>query len=623
MLAKILGIDVKTKKTIFFKASCLFLVMTGCHEIPIGESSTDVAPKTVTIEPTIESPSVNEPKQTVIPIVAGPDIHEKIFPGLVPIPGSGGGGRRRSSFIGINLTELRTIDGTNNNADDLGMAAGEDFAIASTDFVPTMSSCLMRHMHHYMDDGETPRVNDMPHPRLVSNTIFSQSEAIPSPTNLSQMIFVWGQFLDHDISLAPLSSDTSFSIPPFDDEMTEHGMRFFRSQKITSSGTSASNPRQQFNQITSFIDASQVYGSSDSRARWLRTYENGELKVSEENLLPFGSNDGSSPPMGGLAENPNLTPADLFVAGDARANETLFLNAMHTIFVREHNRLAKELRERSGERDDEKIYEAARKIVGALMQAITFNEFLPALGVELPAYTGYQAHVDPRILNIFAAAAFRFGHTMLSEKLFLKDAQGHSTELDLFEVFFAPSLMNENSLAGIIRGALSHKSERIDNKVVDGVRNFLFDPFGTHGKMDLVMLNIHRGREHGLPHYLDTRAMFDGQSKISPENESLVLSIYSSLDQVDLWVGMLSEPEMPGKAIGQTIHDIFVLQFSSLRDGDRFYYKNDPDFSPSGGLGVLGYDVGYIENRRLGRIITDNTQVSPHEIPTQIFLTTP
>jgi peroxidase len=562
--------------------------------------------------------------------------------GFPPLYGNGGGGKSKTKHkVGIHMYEVRTMNGVANHPENFGMAAAEDeenqnfrlpqislphdFFDSTTKIIssvsPTIASGLSRvMMHQYLDDGDTPKVTNLPHPRLVSNTIFAQSESIPSPMNLSHIIFFWGQFLDHDISIAPLSIDDSFSISPYPDDMAKDGIPFFRSEKIPGSGRDKDTPRMQFNLLTSFIDASQVYGSSDQRAAWLRTHNGGKLKTSIGNLLPFGEADGSSPPMSGLNENENLiSPADLFVAGDVRANETLFLLAMHTLFVREHNRLVKEIRSKSGETNDELLFQAARKIVGALVQSITYNEFLPALGVELPPYVGYKEQADPRTLNIFATAGFRLGHTMLADNIPIKNVLGEVSLLPLFKAFFAPSLFTEENFLGILRGGISHKAERIDNKIVDGVRNFLFGSKDSKKGLDLAMINIQRARDHGLPKYMQMRKMFDGESKITSENENLLLTIYPSLEEVEIWVGMLNEPEMPGKTIGQTIYDILSLQFTALRDGDRFFYLNDPDFVQAPGLSSLGYDVSYIENRTLDKIIADNIAIEQDKIPTNVF----
>jgi hypothetical protein len=88
---------------------------------------------------------------------------------------------------------------------------------------------------------------------------------------------------------------------------------------------------------------------------------------------------------------------------------------------------------------------------------------------------------------------------------------------------------------------------------------------------------------------------------------------------VEIWVGMLCEPELPGSAVGQTIHDILSMQFAKLRDGDRFFYLMDKDFASDRMLGKLGFDLKYIEDRTLSKIIIDNTELTPNEISDNAF----
>ncbi|CAG0923789.1 unnamed protein product [Notodromas monacha] len=177
----------------------------------------------------------------------------------------------------------------------------------------------------------------------------------------------------------------------------------------------------QMDQITHFIDASNVYASEDDEARELRTFRGGRLKVTQvgdKDLLPLNTDmmDECTDPQKNLF---------CFKAGDARVNEQVELTTMHTMWMREHNRIADHLSKINPYWNDEVIYQEARRIVAAEMQHITYNEWLPiVLGSYFmqnyslhPLATGYSYQYDPSInpsvTNAFSTAALRFGHTLI------------------------------------------------------------------------------------------------------------------------------------------------------------------------------------------------------------------
>ena len=290
----------------------------------------------------------------------------------------------------------------------------------------------------------------------------------------TDFLWQWGQFVDHAIDLtepnAPFGPEhirPETGDPFFDPDSTGISqIDFHRSSGVRVTGVDATYPRQQPNSITHYIDASNAYGSDQARAAALRTNDGtGRLAVSTGDLLPFNT--------AGF-DNAGGTGPELFLAGDTRANEQLALTAMHTLFMREHNRLAGEIAAADPSVTGEEIYQRARQFVRALMQGITHNEFLPALPGPnaLAPYAGYSFTVSPAIINCFSTAAYRFGHSALSST--------------------------------ILRGLAAQEMSAIDVKVVDGVRNFLFgDP--TAGGLDLAALNIQRGRDHELPDYAYAR----------------------------------------------------------------------------------------------------------------------
>src|SRR5207237_7197148 len=104
---------------------------------------------------------------------------------------------------------------------------------------------------------------------------------------------------------------------------------------------------------------------------------------------------------------------------------------------------------------DEQIFQLARRIVVAEVQAVTFNEFLPTLlGTNaLRPYFGYDPNVNPGIATEFSTAAFRIGHTLVNDDVeFLdNDANPIRDQLDLKEAFFNPAPLKETGPDPILK----------------------------------------------------------------------------------------------------------------------------------------------------------------------------
>ena len=502
----------------------------------------------------------------------------------------------------------RQIDGSNNNPldHDLGTPDSQLRRLAASDYSDGISSLA----------GAL-----RPSPRAISNAAHDQPASAPNAAGASDYIWQWGQFLDHDIDLTPEHSPhESAPIPvpagdPFFDPFNTgtEVIPFSRSTFDTATGTGPGNPRQQINLITAWIDASNVYGSDDVRAAALRTNDGtGRLLTSAGDLLPFNT--------GGL-ENAGGPDPGLFLGGDIRANEQNGLTAMHTLFVREHNRIADILGffpSLSGEAR----YQVARIWVGALMQAITYREYLPALlGPLAPGtHSHYNPTIDAQISNEFSTALFRLGHSQLSPTLLRLDsnndeiAAGH---ISLANAFFDPQPIIDHGIEPLLRGLAAQEAQAIDLQVIDEVRNFLFGPPGAGG-LDLPSLNIQRGRDHGLPSYNATRAAlglavaadYDDISSDAGTQQRLE-DAYGpgGVDDVDLWTGALAEDHVPGALVGELIGTVLVEQFTALRDGDRYWYKRN--LSPS--LQAL------VESMTLAEVIRANTPIGG-EIQDDVFL---
>jgi len=428
-----------------------------------------------------------------------------------------------------------------------------------------------------------------PSPRKISNAVIDEPITQFNTRHLSTLIYQWGQFLDHELTLTPTGSTEYVPIPlPNDEAIFTEDIPFFRSEFRTLPG---SQVRQQINLATSFIDGSVVYGSDATRARWLRTGVRGKLKTSAGDLMPYNTVDGEfdseiDPTAPSMANDSGGT-VKTFVAGDVRAAENPVLTSIHTLFVREHNRICDRLI-RDGMRGDELIFQTARKEVGALIEAITYQEFLPLLGINLRSYSGYNNDVRPDIMNTFATASYRLGHTMVSDDVILADDDCEEVgpgEMDLVDVFWNPQLVATYGIDIFIKGASSHDQYETDNKINDVLRNFLFVSASNPVRfgIDLGSLNIQRGRDHGLPDYNTARFAYTGTfarrfSDISPVDSiaRALRDLYGSVSNVDLWVGVLAEKHLPNKSVGLTLNAMLKSQFEKLRDGDFYFYLNDP-----------------------------------------------
>ncbi len=438
--------------------------------------------------------------------------------------------------------QYRTFDGSGNNI------ANPTWGAAGTNLERIAPAA-------YPDGISSPTGGTRPGPREISNAIVAQMISMPNSLGLTDWTFQWGQFMDHDLDLtSPGSPAESLPISiPADDAIFNPAipMPFTRSHYDTTAPVGSA--RQQVNEITSYIDGSMVYGSDAARATALRG-PGGTLLTSGDNLLPKNT---MNLPNG---DNGAVDRSQFFVAGDVRVNEQVGLTAVHTLFMREHNRLAAEIVAAHPLWDGNMIYQRARELVGAEIQVITYNEFLPALlGPHgLTPYTGYDPTINAEVLNEFSTAFYRVGHTMLSPQLLRVQNDGSPAPggpLALRDAFFVPNnIANSNELGYLLKGLASQTQQQIDIKVVDDVRNFLFGEPAAGVGFDLASLNIQRGRDHGLPDYnslrvalgLSAAADFSDISS-DPAIQSTLQSLYGDVGNIDAWVERCRRTTCPAR----------------------------------------------------------------------------
>jgi hypothetical protein len=496
--------------------------------------------------------------------------------------------------------EDRSFDGSGNNL------AHADWGAAGTAFARQAPV-------GYVDGIRVPDIAGRPNPRSVGVALMRQQTPRPNARKLSGFVYAFGNLISHDIqhTQSGTTEFVGFRIPVGDDIFLPNQLvQLPRSIFDPATGTSVDNPRQQTNFTSSFLDASVIYGADAETASILRggpANPGAKLRTSNDingdgqNLLPRN------------AFGPSLTAP--FVAGDSRVNDNTALASLHTLFMREHNRLVDELAAAHPGWSQEDLYQRARKIVGAQLQAITYNEFLPALlGPHAPARHGvYDPDVNASAFNEFPAVFLRVGHSMLGNEFLRIRNDGQPAEAGpvLLEVAFEnPSLLaTSGDLDLFLKGLSVEVQEETDLMLVEGMRVALLDA-----------IDIQRARDHGIPDY-NTLREASGLARVTSFSEitsdvgvqRAIEAVYGNVDAIDPLVGVLAEDLLPGASVGPITAAGYLTQFSRLRDGDRFWYENDPAFDDS--------EVAALHGTRLSDVIRRNTGVE--NLPNDVFFVVP
>ncbi|PSN31913.1 Peroxidasin [Blattella germanica] len=353
----------------------------------------------------------------------------------------------------------------------------------------------------------------------------------------------------------------------------------------------------------------------------LRAFSGGKLNVTKNSAR-------GKPLMPQITTHPECKSSSkvCFRAGDARASEQPGLAALHTLFLREHNRLTENLSKLNPHWGDEKLYQTGRRILSAVTQHFTFREFLPRLfgwdgvhrhGLTLQTegyFQGYEPDCDATIVNEFAAAAFRFGHSLLRPTLLRMDEDygEKKPEVRLRDTFFNPEVLYQADMVDeLIRGLAATAMETLDQFITNEVTNHLFeDRRMPYSGMDLAAINIQRARDHGIPGYNEYRAWcnltrardFDDLKREipSPLVENL-RRLYIHVDDIDLFPGGLAETPLMGGVVGPTFACIIGHQFRLLRRCDRFWYENDDPL-----VRFTEAQLADIRKVTLSRLVCDN-----------------
>jgi len=547
----------------------------------------------------------------------------------------------------------RQIDGSCNNLDNLWWGQAE---MPFKRFIDADYSDQFK-----LND---PRVSvdgsELPNARDLACNLHEDSEDIEP--FISHIFMQWGQLINHDITSISSSRDddpdktvcntctkSSKCLPVRINQnascacrkrMARDCIEFTRSSATFGDVSCTIGKREQLNLVTPWLDGSHIYGSNDAQLETLRDRVSGGKGLfavqkkgtnSGKDMLPMQTTDKPSDCLDFTSST------KCFHAGDDRVNQNPSLMSMHTLFVREHNRIANILSNLNPIWEDEIVFQETRRIIIAMIQHITYNEFLPVLlggknmkkfslssltGFE--SFTGYNKSLDPRIANEYSAAAGRFGHSMVRSEYSRVNSNftsaGHTSFLLRNSYFRANGLYDEcqGGLESIIRGMLKDPLMKIDRHFSSDLTQHLFeirDKFGRPFHFDLVTINIMRGRDHGIPSYTKhrdfcglppIRTWTDMKQFISEDTVNILRQFYRFVDDVDLFVAGVSENKEDGSIVGPTFSCLLGLQFQQLKFGDRFWYETSDfpaNFTPA--------QLNELRKQTLSKILCRTMQNTP------------
>ncbi|GIY68289.1 peroxidase [Caerostris darwini] len=498
----------------------------------------------------------------------------------------------------------------------------------------------------YADGASSPRISaagaELPNARVLSNELYTHHSR--PRCNCTVLTLYFGLFLDHDIIRissktghkgAPIScchpdiienpsllhpECMAIGLPQDDPFFGPLGVRCMDFVRSTPTPGECPGEREQMNIVTSFLDASGVYGSLYAKNNFLRSFKDGQMRVcwmNDTEMLPQAHH---------LSYQCGFPQRDQFCfkAGDMRANEQVELTALHTVWMREHNQVAMRLHSINPQWDDEKLFQESRRIVIAKLQHIAFNEFLPLLlGPEIlkqhhldidpqKGFRGYEPEKDPSIFNVFGAAAFRVGHSLIESMLDLIGPDYTSQrQIPLHTAFLNPHIFYEKGIDLLLRGLVREKAATVDSYISDEVRNRLFQPHNGHYGMDLAAIGIQRGRDHGLPGYPRWRKYCNLTEVNSWEDLFKVMDsahvqrlrkVYDSVEDIDLVPAALSENHLPGAMVGPVHACLIAKQFHHIRYGDRFWFET------KGEVGSFTPDqLAELYKSSMARLLCDNS----------------
>ncbi|KAI9208402.1 heme peroxidase [Polychytrium aggregatum] len=477
--------------------------------------------------------------------------------------------------------EIQSLDGTNNNLVNPWWGA-------------TNSTMLRLMSPAFGGTNGQPAGSARPNARNVSNLLLSANQPNQLGGSATAWLTAWGTLITQDIASIGHQSNAFFNISvPAGDLYFDRYFSGAQNIPMARAVAGAADPRQAgatapINVYSSFIDGSSIYGQNPAESESIRTGTGGLLKTF---LHPVAG------------EIPLIdTSTNLLRFAHAASNIALHSVLVHVAVWREHNRFAKTLNQSWS---DEDLFQYTRRYVIALIQQITYAQYLPPLlSGPLPLYSGYNSSVNPAIDVFFMAVTFRYGHSVVGDTTLSVEESGQIVGMvEMRKTFFNLDWLLSSGPEGYIRGLMNQPEAKSGAQYTDDLRNSL--PLNGNQGYDLAAIDIQRGRELGIPDYNTARQFFNLSmaSSYTAFNNSIapaatLASLFPNISDIDAIVGALLEIPYKNGVVGALARASILDQFTRLRDGDRFFYRNP---------GVLdAFQMAQVQNMSLGKLLQLN-----------------
>ncbi|VIO94957.1 Uncharacterized protein BM_BM8113 [Brugia malayi] len=515
--------------------------------------------------------------------------------------------------IKCTISKYRTIDGTCNNIihsnwGAIGMPMQRIIEPFYANGIDELRTSII-------DNSELPNVLHL------SNLFFMMNHS--TALNINMLNALWAHFiytdLVHTSSLQLLTDEVEILLPCCGTKFKQHSEckpimvpkndpNYSNLPDCLSYTRTAPAPhpncklgsREQANQVTSFLDASIIYGTTIQQARAIRTFKNGHL-LTNLNLM----NSNISPTISTFCNLLQITIANCDLTNkyySLNSNHLNFLQSiiiLRNIWLRQHNRIATNLKIINSHWSDEQLYQESRRIVIAQLQHITFNEFLPNLigkknwlkfnlQSETIGYSNnYNDNTDSTIINTYATTAGQFFVTMFGKYFQWHKNDGIKIlERSLNEYFNDPELLfSKDQTRDLLRYVLREPI----NESLTYTNDKFYNNFFKRNKnlaSEFIALILQMGRDHGIPPYTVWREYCNG-SKIQSFDDLMddlidgtemikeLSKLYKTVDDMDLFLLGLIEKPLNDAIVGPTFSCIISLQFQKTKTGDRYWYENN------------------------------------------------